>query len=925
MSAQDPVFAFIEFMRSVDCGPDESVSINPDDQMHRYRLAGDRPKTENGSYILRVDGDGFAVGGCMNFREQVWHKWHVRAPRKISDEDREAWKARQKEARERHERERAEAAEGARDKAKRIWAEAARGGSNAYLDRKGLSLERTGCRMSRGSVVVPMWYAKQIVGVQFIDDSGDKMFLRGCAKEGAYHAIAGDGDVMVIGEGLATMAAIHEALGCSVVVAFDAGNLKPVAQAMRLAYPDKRIIIAADNDQWTIPANKRPAEWDNPPGDDPRWREWREAGLCANTGADKAAQAAVSIGGAVVVAPPIPADDAARRTDWWDYWREHGGDAVREAFDRAMSPPPADDPPYDDADRWEPVYEPEPLLSDVAGDDEGDEGDDKWGLGAIRPLGYNNGGYYFLPRTTGQLTDLTATSLGSMQTLQRLAPRSFWEMRFGGADTSDRKICAMASSALMDACHAIGIYDHSRVRGVGAWMEGSDCVFNSGSRIILDTGGVVPVMQYRSPSAHLYPASVDVVGDLPEPMEDADAWEIVRLCLELRWSDPLSGYYLAGCLVTSILGGVMRWRPHVYLTGDRGAGKSTVMDNLVKRLLGGLAVAADGGSSEPGIRSAIINASRPVVMDEAEGNTKMDRDKMAAIMNLMRSSSSGGTVRNAIDEYRCMASFILAGINPQIKTEADKSRIALIHLRADDRPDADKRFAEWRRRVDHVTRAGASGRLISRLIGCSRHLPGTLSRIASAIRAQGSSARYADQHAALLAGVWLLVKSREPSAEEAESFLGKVGLTIEANAERDDSSGENWKVLSEIMTSDHAYDANGIARRSTIAAMVEMVRRSEDAFAASAAAAGLSDLGIEVEGDFVRIASTSPKLSKILRDTAWAGDGWSRHLVTLPGAREGKRRAFRGLSRRRTVEVPIDLALGHNEPDEVELPLEDWA
>ena len=180
---------------------------------------------------------------------------------------------------------------------------------------------------------------------------------------------------------MATMAAVKAALRCSVIVAFDAGNLKPVAQAMKLAYPDKRVVFAAEADQWTIPANKRPADWDNPAGDDPRWHEWRAAGLCLNTGAEKAAQAAVSIGGAVVVAPPIPADDAAKRTDWWDYWTAHGSDAVKAAFDTAMNPPEPPPPDYAD-DRWEPDFTPPPDEID----------DDRWGLSPVRPLGYNGGG-----------------------------------------------------------------------------------------------------------------------------------------------------------------------------------------------------------------------------------------------------------------------------------------------------------------------------------------------------------------------------------------------------------------------------------------------------------------------------------------------------------------------------------------------------
>lgn len=908
----DPISSFIDFMASVDCAPEDPAEITDDDKMRRYRLSGDKPKTENGSYILRVDPDGFAVGGCMNFREQVWHKWHTRSPRKASDEDRAAWKAKQKEAREKQEQERQKAADEAAAKAVKIWAEADRKGSNAYLERKGFTAEAIGCRMSRGSVVVPMWRGKTLAGVQFIDADGDKLFLKGCAKDGSYHAIKGDGDLLVIGEGLATMAAVHDALGCSVVVAFDAGNLKPVAQAMKLKYPEKRIVFASDGDQWTIPANKRPADWDNPPGDDPRWHEWREAGLTVNTGAEKSAQAAVSIGGAVVVAPPIPADDTAKRTDWWDYWKDAGGDAVKAAFETALLPP-LDPGPDMLGDNWEPDYDLPPP----------DDPDATWGLDDPRPLGYNNGVYYFLPKVTGQVTPLRPSSLASMQTLQALAPRSFWESRFGG-DGGDKKMASLASAALMDACHHIGIYDPDRIRGIGAWMEGSDCVFNTGSRIICQ-GDVVPVARYKSKSGFLYPLSVDVIGDLPEPMSDADAWEVVRLCTGLRWLDPMSGYYLAGWIVTSILGGVMRWRPHLYVTGDRGAGKSTVMDELVKRLLGSLAIEADGGSTEPGIRNAIINASRPVVMDEAEGHTKNDRDKIAAVMNLMRASSSGGTVRNAIDEFRCRASFILAGINPQIKTEADKSRVAVIHLKTDDRIDAHERFVDWRNRVAHVTRAGCSGRLIARLIECSHDLPSTINYIGAAIRGMGASARFADQHAAMLSGVWLLVKSRAPTPDEARDFLVKVGMTLERSEEKDEVAGESWKVLSEIMTSDHSYDANGLARRATVAASVQMVAQGEDTMAREAAAAGLSDLGIEVDGDFVRVAVTSPKLSKMLRDTPWAGDGWSRHLIALPGAREGKRRAFRGLSRRRTVEVPLDLALGRNEPDEVELPLEDWA
>jgi putative DNA primase/helicase len=41
---------------------------------------------------------------------------------------------------------------------------------------------------------------------------------------------------------------LYENYNCTVIIAFDAGNLKPVAINVKKIYPDAEIIIAADND-----------------------------------------------------------------------------------------------------------------------------------------------------------------------------------------------------------------------------------------------------------------------------------------------------------------------------------------------------------------------------------------------------------------------------------------------------------------------------------------------------------------------------------------------------------------------------------------------------------------------------------------------------------------------------------------------------
>jgi putative DNA primase/helicase len=54
-------------------------------------------------------------------------------------------------------------------------------------------------------------------------------------------------------EGYATGATIFETIGEPVAVAFDAGNLLPVAANLKARYPGLQFLVAADSDQWKDP------------------------------------------------------------------------------------------------------------------------------------------------------------------------------------------------------------------------------------------------------------------------------------------------------------------------------------------------------------------------------------------------------------------------------------------------------------------------------------------------------------------------------------------------------------------------------------------------------------------------------------------------------------------------------------------------
>lgn len=135
-------------------------------------------------------------------------------------------------------------------------------------------------RRYSGTLVIPLYNeSRELVNLQFIDADGNKRFLAGGKKKECFSVIGNSTDIerLLICEGWATGASLHEELGVFVMVAMDAGNLEAVAQAARRLFPHAEIIIAGDND-------------------------------ASGTGQTAANKAALSVGGKVLIPPQTGQD-----------------------------------------------------------------------------------------------------------------------------------------------------------------------------------------------------------------------------------------------------------------------------------------------------------------------------------------------------------------------------------------------------------------------------------------------------------------------------------------------------------------------------------------------------------------------------------------------------------------------------------------
>jgi putative DNA primase/helicase len=247
----------------------------------------------------------------------------------------------------------AEAQKRARREAESALRDAQDPGASEYLSRK--RCKAYGVKFAGDVLMVPMCNeAGELWNVQRIAPDGQKRFLDGGRKSGLWHwigaALATPDAPLLIAEGYATAASLHEATGYVCAVAFDCGNLIHVAKALRTLYRHARIVVCADDD-----ANDKAKHPDG-----------------RNPGKDHADKAAQAVRG--VVAVPVGLPDG--QTDFNDLAAFAGLDKVRECVVGVIPAtvpvaPGASTTNSDDGDRFyvndEGVFTDQPVFREVNG------------------------------------------------------------------------------------------------------------------------------------------------------------------------------------------------------------------------------------------------------------------------------------------------------------------------------------------------------------------------------------------------------------------------------------------------------------------------------------------------------------------------------------------------------------------------------
>lgn len=250
MSWHDAIADFIAAMEIEGIKPVEPIATRlASGELIRFRCDGDGRGRQNGWAVLYLDER--PAGAFGNYRLGLSRKWRSGDDRALSPAERAALQQEWAAAKAKRADERKHSEEEAARDAVEMWASAQEASAHhAYAVRKQLdvsSLAQVGDKL-----LIPMYDADgKLRNIQRIGPDGTKRFLRGGRTEGLFCPIGSftrRGERACIGEGYATMAAIHRATAHPCIVAFSAKNLLPVARIWFNARPDLDLVVVGDDD-----------------------------------------------------------------------------------------------------------------------------------------------------------------------------------------------------------------------------------------------------------------------------------------------------------------------------------------------------------------------------------------------------------------------------------------------------------------------------------------------------------------------------------------------------------------------------------------------------------------------------------------------------------------------------------------------------
>jgi len=538
------------------------------------------------------------------------------------------------------------------------------------------------------------------------------------------------------------------------------------------------------------------------------------------------------------------------------------------------------------------------------------------GGGYFRMLGYqkdvNVNLYHFYSYKAKTVISLSPSAMTKPNLLQ-LAPLDWWQGFFPRSnkrgEPADGFELDKAQNWLIDESVKSRIFNSKLIRGRGAWIDGEKVVIHSGEKLVVN-GQSVDFHDHNS--RYIYEIGEDMGFKMADPLSTKQSGVLLDILKLVNWEREIDAYLLAGWCVVAPMCGALTWRPHIWVTGSAGSGKSWIFEKLVRRLLGESAMAVQGETSEAGLRQMLKHDALPVVFDEAEGEDKKAQDRMADVLALMRSSSASdggimakGTSGGRANTYKIRSCFAFASIAIQITHQSDRTRITILSLKKPEKSELrDKRWKDLVKKYQDTVTEDYATRLRARTISMLPVILKNAETFSAAAAAELGQQRAGDQIGVLLAGAFSLRSAKVISYKEALAWIQERDWSEEKNQE---ATRDELSLIQHILSQVTRIESSHGPQERTIGELVQLAAGNsvDKALDMDQANERLMRLGMKVAGYYLVIGNSVDAINKYLAGTHWAKN-YNKILQRLDGAVDCEPTRFASGLKIRGTKIPME-------------------
>ena len=507
----------------------------------------------------------------------------------------------------------------------------------------------------------------------------------------------------------------------------------------------------------------------------------------------------------------------------------------------------------------------------------------------FRVLGMLGGELYIHSLTTGDILHFPPTALTELN-FQLIAPDSHWIAKGYCSPDGQEADYKAAAKALIAQGMQRGVFNPDIIRGRGCWIDADPdtrkprVVYHAGDRLYVD-GVLTPLHTFHS--NHIYIAKTAIPFNPERVLTAAEGQALCDACDMLPWSPSTHGWTLPAFLFLSHLCGVLSIRPHGWLVGGYGSGKSYTCSNVIDPLIGHAAVKALSGSTAPGIRQAVGCDAVAVFGDEFEGKDQQTRDRLRAITELGRQAyvetgwaTLHGTASGDGRHYRTRSMFFFSSIAASVLENADLSRFVVLEFQKRDDPDAFERLKQALNAT--VGQPWFADAFIARAVRMGPLVLQAIDIFRQAVRKACGDSRKADTFGTLAGGRWMLCSDTLPTPAQAQQWADGVQWDNEGAGSANDS--DPAKVMQILRMHNHrVQDQDGRYQDMTVDDMLSIWLDKDPANSSLREACynALMAIGIHPIGDQIDVAVNNQELSSIFKNTPY-GDLYPQYLRRPP-------------------------------------------